>query len=49
MKFFLKIKQADKTDIVNKFNNYFTSIGQTVAQGIQYDGNKGYSYYFKKS
>ena len=34
-------------DIANKFNNYFTGIGQTIAQGIQYDGNKDYSYYLK--
>ena len=59
MKFFPKIKQnfyfkdnginiTDKTDIANKFNNYFTSIGQAFEQGIQYDGNKDYSYYLKK-
>ena len=42
------IDRTDKTDIANKFNNYFTSIGQTIAQGIQYEGNKVNSYYLKK-
>ena len=42
------INVTDKMDIANKCTNYFTSIGQTIAQGIQYDGNKDYSYYFKK-
>ena len=41
------INITDKTDIANKFNTYFTSIGQTIAQWIQYDGNKDYSYYLK--
>ena len=43
------INITDKTDIANKLNNYFTSIGQSIAQGIQYDGNNDYSYYFKKT
>ena len=42
------INITDKTGIANKFNNHFTSIGQTIAQRIQYDGNKYYSYYLKK-
>ena len=42
------INITDKTDIANKFNNYFTSTGETIAQGIQYNGNKDYSYYLKK-
>ena len=32
-------------DIANLFNNYFTSICQTIAQDIHYNGNKDYSYY----
>ena len=31
---------TDKTDIAKKFNNYFTNIGQTIAESIQYKGNK---------
>ena len=31
---------TDKTDIAKKFNNYFTNIGQTIAETIQYKGNK---------
>ena len=27
-----------------KFNSYFTSIGQTIAQDIRYNGNKNDSY-----
>ena len=42
------INITDKAGIANKFNKYFTSIGQTIAQGIQYDGSKDYSYYLKK-
>ena len=42
------INVTDKTDMANQFNDYFTSLGQTIDQGIQYDGNKDYSYYFKK-
>ena len=36
---------TDKTDIAEKFNNYFTNIGQTIAESIQYKGNKNYDYY----
>ena len=36
---------TDKTDIAKKFNNYFTNIGQTIAESIQYKGNKNYDYY----
>lgn len=42
-------KITDKEDIANKFNNYFTNIGQTIAQGIKYKGNKNYSYYLNKN
>ena len=31
--------------IANKFNNYFTNISQTIAESIQYKGNKTYDYY----
>lgn len=36
---------TDKTVIANQFNNYFTSIGQSTAQDIHYNGNKDYNYY----
>ena len=36
---------TDKTDIAKKFNNYFTNIGQSIAESIQYKGNKNYDYY----
>ena len=42
------INITNKTDTANKFNNYFTSIAQTIAQGIQYDGNTDYIYHLKK-
>ena len=33
-------KITDKKDIANKFNNYFTNIGQSITQGIKYKGSK---------
>ena len=33
-------KITDKKDIANKFNNYFTNIGQSITQGIQYKCSK---------
>ena len=42
-------KITDKKDIANKFNNYFTNIGQSITQGIKYKGSKKYSYYLNKN
>lgn len=32
------------TDIANKLNNYFTSIGEFTAKDIHYNGNMDYSH-----
>ena len=32
----------------NKFNSFFTKVGQKIAKDIQYDGNKNDSYYLNK-
>ena len=42
-------KITDKKDIANKFNNYFTNIGQSITQWIKYKGSKKYSYYLNKN
>ena len=42
-------KITDKKDIANKFNNYFTNIGQSITQGIKYKGSKKYSYCLNKN
>ena len=39
---------TDNINIANKFNIFFTNVGQKIAKDIQYDGNKNYSYYLNK-
>ena len=39
---------ADRENIANKFNVFFTNIGEKIAKGINYDGNKNYSHYLNK-
>ena len=39
---------ADKVNIANKFNVFFTNIAEKIAKGINYDGNKNYSHYLNK-
>ena len=43
------IKITDKKTIANKFNNYFTNIGQSITQRIKYKGSQKYSYYWNKN
>ena len=39
---------ADRVNIANKFNVFFTNIGEKIAKGINYDGNKNYVNYLNK-
>ena len=39
---------ADRVNIANKFNVFFTNIGEKIAKGINYDGNKNYDNYLNK-
>ena len=39
---------TDKVNIANKFNVFFTNIGEKIANGINYDGNKNYGHYLNK-
>ena len=39
---------TDKVNIANKFNVFFTNIGEKIAKGINYDGNKNYRHYLNK-
>ena len=39
---------TDKVSIANKFNVFFTNIGEKIAKGINYDGNKNYGHYLNK-
>ena len=39
---------ADRVNIANKFNVFFTNIGEKIAKGINYDGNKNYGNYLNK-
>ena len=39
---------TDNRNIANKYNSFFTNVGQKIAKDIQYDGNKNYSYYLNK-
>ena len=36
---------ADRVNIANTFNVFFTNIGEKIAKGINYDGNKNYGNY----
>ena len=36
---------ADRINITNKFNVFFTNIGEKMAKGINYDDNKNYGNY----
>ena len=38
----------DRENIANKFNVFFTNVGEKIAKGINYDGNKNYSHYLNK-
>ena len=39
---------TDKVNIANKCNVFFTNIGEKIAKGINYDGNKTYGHYLNK-
>ena len=39
---------TDKSEIVNKFNAYFTNIGSNLAKNIKYKGIRGHTYYLNK-
>ena len=39
---------TDKSEIVNKFNEYFTNIGSNLANNIKYKGIRGHTYYLNK-
>ena len=39
---------ADRENIANKFNVFFTNIGEKIAKEINYDGSKNYSHYLNK-
>ena len=39
---------TDKSEIVNKFNDYFTNIGGNLANTIKYKGIRGHTYYLNK-
>ena len=39
---------ADRLNIANKFNSFFTNIVEKIAKGINYDGNKKYGNYLNK-
>ena len=39
---------TDKSEIVNKFNAYFTNIGSNLANNIKYKGIRGHTYYLNK-
>ena len=39
---------ADKLNIANKCNQFFTNIAQTLARDIKYDGTKNYKYNLNK-
>ena len=41
-------KITSKKDIANKFNNYFTNIGHTIASSITIKSNKEYSHCLNK-
>ena len=38
----------DRVNIANKLNVFFTNIGEKIAKGINYDGNKNYGNYLNK-
>ena len=39
---------TDKSEIVNKFNEYFTNIGRNLVNNITYKGIRGHTYYLNK-
>ena len=39
---------ADRVNIANKLNVFFTNIGEKIAKGINYDSNKNYGNYLNK-
>jgi hypothetical protein len=39
---------TDKSEIVNKFNAYFTNIGSNLAKNVKYKGIRGHIYYLNK-
>ena len=39
---------ADRLNIANKCNSFFTNIVEKIAKGINYDGNKKYGNYLNK-
>ena len=39
---------TDKSEIVNKFNAYFTNIRSNLAKNIKYKGIRGHIYYLNK-
>ncbi len=42
------VTHTDKQNIANKFNQFFTNIGQTLARDIKQDGTKNVKYYLNK-
>ena len=42
------ISKSDRVHIANTFNVFFTNIGEKIANGIDYVGNKDYNYYLNK-
>ena len=39
---------SDINKIADTFNNYFTSIAQTILNDIKYEGTKEFSYYLNR-
>ena len=39
---------TDKSEIVNKFNDFFTNIGSNLASNIKYKGTREHTYYLNK-
>ena len=39
---------TDKSEIVNKFNAFFTNTGSNLANNIKYKGTRGHTYYLNK-
>ena len=39
---------TEKSEIVNKFNDFFTNIGSNLASIIKYQGTREHTYYLNK-
>ena len=40
---------SDKSEIVNKFNDFFTNISSNLASNIKYKGTREHTYYLNKT